>query len=170
MSAWQIFAWQLIDWQMIDWQMIDWHSFVVQYGLWGLGIASFVSATIVPLSSEAILVAGVAVGVPLVPAFWVCSAGNCAACLVNYGMGSYVRHWVLPRLEASKSGIRALAWMERHGTVSLFASWLPFVGDPLTVVAGVVRVRLVWFVIIVFSLRIARYAVAVWGAQAAHLL
>jgi membrane protein YqaA with SNARE-associated domain len=149
---------------------MDLHSFAVQYGLWGLGVASFVSGTLVPVSSEAILVAGVMAGVPLVPAFWVCSLGNCAACLVNYAAGVYVRHLVLPRLQTSKSGARALAWMERFGIVSLFASWLPFIGDPLTVVAGVVRVRLVWFVVIVFSLRIARYAVALWGAQAAHLL
>jgi membrane protein YqaA with SNARE-associated domain len=60
--------------------------------------------------------------------------------------------------------------MERWGVWSLLASWLPFVGDPLTVVAGTARIRLLWFILIVFGLRIIRYGVAIYGAQLAHIL
>ena len=81
-----------------------------------------------------------------------------------------MRPAVLPRLEASRSGRTAIAWMQRHKVWSLLASWLPFVGDPLTVVAGTVRLQFAWFVGIVFSLRILRYAVAVWGAQWLHFI
>lgn len=148
----------------------NWHQFVLTYGLWGLGGASFVSGTLIPLSSEAILVAGIAAGLPLVPALAICSGANCLACACNYGLGAALRSRMLPRLAASRSGRKALAWMERWGTWSLFASWLPFIGDPLTVVAGTARVHLAWFVGIVFVLRILRYGAAVYGAELAHLL
>lgn len=148
----------------------NWHDFVLNYGLWGLGGASFVSATIIPLSSEAILIAGIAAGLPFAPAFAICSAANCLACVCNYGLGAALRPTMLPRLAGSKSGRRAIAWMERWGVWSLLGSWLPFVGDPLTVVAGTVRVHLLWFAIIVFALRVLRYLAAIYGAQLAHVL
>lgn len=148
----------------------NWHDFVLNYGLWGLGGASFVSATVIPLSSEAILIAGIAAGLPFAPAFAICSAANCLACVCNYGLGAALRSKMLPRLAGSKSGRRAIAWMERWGVWSLLGSWLPFVGDPLTVVAGTVRVHLLWFAIIVFALRILRYLAAIYGAQLAHVL
>ncbi len=148
----------------------NWHQFVQNYGLWGLGGASFISATLIPLSSEAILIAGIAVGLPFAPAFIVCAVANCLACALNYSLGAALRPHMLPRLSASRSGRRALSWMERWGVWSLLASWLPFIGDPLTVVAGTARIRLLWFILIVFGLRIVRYGVAVYGAQLAHIL
>lgn len=146
-----------------------WHEFVTTYGLWGLGGASFLSATLVPLSSEAILIAGVASGLPIAPAFIVCAAANCLACAVNYGAGALFRTKLTLKLEASASGRRAIAWMERWGKWSLFGSWLPLVGDPLTIVAGAVNVRLAWFVTIVFGLRILRYGATLYGASLANL-
>jgi membrane protein YqaA with SNARE-associated domain len=148
----------------------NWHQFVLTYGLWGLGGASFVSATIIPLSSEAILIAGIAAGLPFAPAFAVCSVGNCLACACNYGLGAVLRPTMLPRLTASRSGRKAIAWMERWGLWSLLASWLPFVGDPLTVVAGTARVHILWFAVIVFALRILRYVAALYGAHIANIL
>ena len=44
-----------------------------------------------------------------------------------------------------------------YGYMALLLSWLPLIGDPLTLVAGLVRLRFVWFVIIAGGLRIARY-------------
>lgn len=149
---------------------IDWHSFIAEYGLLGLGGASFLSATIIPLSSEALLIAAIAVGVPTFPAFAACSAGNCLACLFNYGLGFWLGATTTSRLQASKSGARALMWMERWGHWSLLGSWLPFVGDPLTIIAGAVRVHLFRFILIVCGLRIIRFLATLYGAQLLHLV
>lgn len=149
---------------------IDWHTFVTQYGLLGLGSASFLSATLIPLSSEALLIAAITVGIPIIPAFAVCSLGNCLACLLNYGLGAWLRIPMTTRLGGSKSGQRAIAWMERWGHWSLLGSWLPFVGDPLTIVAGTVRVQFAWFIVIVCGLRVMRFVVTLYGAQALHLV
>jgi membrane protein YqaA with SNARE-associated domain len=149
---------------------MDWHSIVAEYGIYGLGGASFVSATLLPLSSEAILLAGISAGIPVGSAFAACSVGNCLACLLNYWLGVLMRSSVLAKLHDSRSGRKAIAWMERWGTLSLLGSWLPFVGDPLTLVAGTVKVRLWWFVGIVCSLRVLRYVATLYGAQAAHIV
>jgi membrane protein YqaA with SNARE-associated domain len=149
---------------------MDWHAFITQYGLVGLGSASFLSATLIPLSSEALLLAAIAVGVPLLPAFAACSLGNCLACLLNYGLGLWLRTPMLQRLESSRAGKHAVRWMERWGHWSLLGSWLPFVGDPLTIVAGTVRVHLAWFVVIVCGLRVVRFVATIYGAQILHLV
>ena len=62
----------------------------------------------------------------------------------------------------SRSGRAALRWTERYGLPALLLSWLPVIGDPLTLAAGVGRIRLLWFVPLVAGLRVARYAALLW--------
>ncbi len=64
---------------------------------------------------------------------------------------------------ASRTGRRALAAVERWGALSLVASWLPVVGDPITVAVGVARVHLGLVAVVVPALRAARYAALVWA-------
>jgi membrane protein YqaA with SNARE-associated domain len=145
--------------------LMDWHGFVLSYGVYGLCFGALVSATLLPLSSEALLLAGIAAGVPVPAAFGASCVGNCLGCALNYALGVWLRAKVSHAVEQSKSGRVAIRWMERHGALSLWGSWLPFVGDPLTLLAGVVRVRLWVFVAIVFGLRVARYALVLWGGS-----
>ena len=137
-------------------------EWVQAYGPWGLCAAAFVGATLVPVSSEAAFVAAVAAGLAPTTALVWASAGNTAGCLVNYALGRGARQWVGDRLAASRSGRAALRWTERFGLPSLLLSWLPIVGDPLTLAAGVARVPLAWFVPLVAGLRVARYAALLW--------
>jgi len=54
-------------------------------------------------------------------------------------------------------GKKAFLYGHKYGYFALLLSWLPIVGDPLTIVAGLVRLKFVWFVIIAGVLRVARY-------------
>ncbi len=130
---------------------------LAEAGPLGLFLVSFLAATLVPLSSEVALVAGLAAGVPKTDAIVACSLGNCLACTVNYGLGWFFREKTEARIAASRAGRRALGWMERYGWASLLFSWAPVVGDPLTVVAGITRVPFVLFAVVVFALRVGRY-------------
>lgn len=143
---------------------MDWSSFIHQYGVWGLAVASMLSATLLPLSSEVLLLGGIAAGIPAVNAFVASSAGNCVGCSLNYALGFAFHSRIMNKLSASKGGQLAIAWMERHGIWSLWGSWLPFVGDPLTFIAGALRTNIWWFVLLVFSLRIIRYLVTLVGS------
>jgi membrane protein YqaA with SNARE-associated domain len=143
----------------------DWHGLAAQYGAWGLGVAAFLSATLLPLSSEAFLIGGIAAGVPVTTALVASCVGNCLGCTLNYYLGAALRSKVIAKLEASKSGRKAMGWTERWGTMSLWGSWLPFVGDPLTFLAGTARTNFVVFAAIVFGLRIARYVITLLGGS-----
>ncbi len=136
--------------------MTEW---VASYGLAGLFMAAFLGATLVPVSSEVAFVAALAGGVPPLPALLVASAGNALGALVNYGLGALFAEKIERKLEANQSGRRALGWTRRWGRWSLLGSWLPVVGDPLCLAAGLVRVPLWFFALVGIGTRVARYAV-----------
>lgn len=143
---------------------MDWNSFIHQYGVWGLAFASMLSASLLPLSSEVLLLGGIAAGIPSLSAFIASSAGNCLGCSLNYALGFAFHSRITDKLSASKGGQIAIRWMERHGTWSLWGSWLPIIGDPLTFIAGALRTNIWWFIVLVFSLRIIRYLVTLFGS------
>lgn len=130
---------------------------LVEHGPLGLFLVSFLAATLVPLSSEAALVAALAAGVPVGEALVAASLGNSLAVVVNYGLGRFFREKSEARIARSKLGRAALQWAERFGPWSLLLSWAPVVGDPITVVAGVARVSFVVFLLVVIPLRVGRY-------------
>lgn len=136
--------------------MAEW---VAAYGLWGLFGAAFLGATLVPVSSEVAFVAALAMGVPPGPALVVASAGNALGAATNYALGALFAPRIEEKLARSASGRRALEWSRRWGRWSLLGSWLPVVGDPLCLVAGMVRVPLWLFTLVGIGTRVARYAV-----------
>lgn len=136
-------------------------EFINSYSVIALFVTSFIAATIVPASSAAILLAALAVGAPPVPALIACSIGNSLGCAANYWLGYLIGKPLIPRLERSKSGRKALEYTQKYGTWSLLVSWTPFLGDPLTIAAGIFRISFLKFSMIVYSLRIIGYIVIV---------
>ncbi|MBL7960676.1 DedA family protein [bacterium] len=135
---------------------------ISSYGSLGVFFLSFLAATILPFSSELILLTGIKTGVPQESALIAASLGNCLGCLLNYGIGFWFAEKTQAKLISSKVGLFAVKWMKDYGTWSLLGSWLPVIGDPLTIVGGLIKVPLWKFILIVFTLRILRY-VAVAG-------
>jgi membrane protein YqaA with SNARE-associated domain len=85
------------------------------------------------------------------------SSGNILAIVVNYWFGYWLYDKTKVRLNKSKAGYKSLEYGHKYGYYALLLSWLPVIGDPLTLVAGVLRLKFVWFVLIAGSLRVARY-------------
>jgi membrane protein YqaA with SNARE-associated domain len=96
----------------------------------------------------------------------VASLGNTLGACVNWGLGRFAssmrdRSW----FPANSSQLqRAENWYARWGVWSLLLSWMPFVGDPLTVIAGLLRTPFLIFVIVVAIAKTGRYAVLLWAA------
>ncbi len=128
----------------------------------GLFAISLIAATILPAQSEAGLVALILSGqYSTLLLVVVASVGNILGSLVNWLLGIGIerfrdRRW-LPVGEVALD--RAQRWYRRYGKWSLLASWLPIVGDPITVVAGVMREPLPVFLLLVTIAKTARYAV-----------
>lgn len=134
---------------------------ISSYGSLGLLLVSFLAATLLPFSSEVILLTGIKTGLSQESALIAASIGNCLGCLLNYGLGFLFADKTQVKLNSSRVGRLALKWMREYGTWSLLGSWLPVIGDPFTIVGGLLRVRLQWFVLIVFTLRIFRYVLII---------
>jgi len=131
--------------------------------LTGLFLQAFLAATILPFSSEAGLVAALKLGNSFWPVIIACSIGNCLACVVNYYLGYAFKEKAARKLNNSYGGRKALALTERYLILAMFLSWLPVIGDPLTVIAGIFRMDWKKFLVIVCGLRIGRYlALAYW--------
>jgi len=128
----------------------------------GLFLLSFVAATLLPAQSEiAIGTLHHAGGYPAVPLLLAATMGNVLGSLVNWWLGRYLLHFQdrrwFPVGPAPME--RATRWFRRFGVWSLLLAWLPIVGDPLTLVAGVMRVPLPWFLLLVTVGKAARYGV-----------
>lgn len=127
----------------------------------GLFVAAFAAATLLPLSSEALL-AGLAAsgGDPASLWFWA-TAGNTLGATMNWTLGRYLlrfrgRRWF--PFDPDRLG-NAQRWFQRWGVWSLLLTWLPVVGDGLTFVAGLLRVRFAVFFVLTAIGKGARYAV-----------
>lgn len=139
----------------------------MKWGHAGLFLASFLAATILPFSSEAVLLAMAAAGGELLPLFVVATAGNTLGGLVNYGIGRWlptdrVVRWL--RIEPDKAQRwRSLA--ERRGAWAALLCWLPVIGDPIAIALGMFSARFVPTAVLMCLGKAARYAVLLWLMQ-----
>lgn len=132
-----------------------------------LAAVAFLAATILPLSSEAVLAALVAAqGHDLAILFVVALVANTVGSCVNWLLGRYLLHWQDRRWFPVKPAalVRAQTWFQRWGLWSLLLAWLPVVGDPLTLAAGVLRVPFAWFLLLTAIGKAARYGAVAWLA------
>jgi membrane protein YqaA with SNARE-associated domain len=125
--------------------------------IYSLFLFSFFAATLLPFSSEAALIAALSSGMEAPLALGAASSGNLLAIAVNYGLGYWLYEKTHAKLERTKTGTRALNFGHRYGCGALLLSWLPIIGDPITLVAGLVRLNIVCFLLIAGSLRVLRY-------------
>ncbi|MEQ8828755.1 MAG: YqaA family protein [Alphaproteobacteria bacterium] len=135
-------------------------EFIVVYG--GLFLLSFLAATIFPAQSEVGLAALIlSQDYSLVLLIAVASAGNTLGSVVNWALGRGVERFRDKRWFPVKPDQlnRAIAWYRKYGRWSLLMSWAPFIGDPLTVVAGILREPILSFVLLVAVAKTVRYIV-----------
>lgn len=131
-------------------------------GYLGLFFAAFCAATLLPMQSEAVLVGLLISGhYSLWLLLTIAILGNVLGSVVNWWLGRSVerfkdRRWfpVSPRHLA-----KASVHYQRWGHWSLLLSWVPVIGDPLTLVAGVMREPFWRFLLLVTAAKGARYLV-----------
>ena len=132
--------------------------------------SAFFAATLIPGISEAVLARAMIQtgGADHITLVVVASAGNTLGSVVNWSLGRFLLHWReqrwFPTTDVALD--RASRWFNRFGIWSLFFAWLPFVGDPLTFAAGVLRVPFVIFLPIVAAGKTIRYAATLGMVEA----
>jgi membrane protein YqaA with SNARE-associated domain len=128
-----------------------------QYGLSTLFIASFVSATLLPLGSEPMLFGLLKLNPDMFwPGIAVATIGNTLGGALDWWMG-YGAHKVADKYSDSKYHLRVLGWLERLGPKACLLAWLPLVGDPLCAVAGWLKLPF-WSCVLYMAIgKFARY-------------
>lgn len=127
-----------------------------------LFVAAFISATVIPGGSEAVLLGAVAAQPDRTLEFvLIAMVGNTLGGMTGYLIGRFIP-------EKKKEG-RALAWLHKYGIWAVFFSWVPLFGDALPVAAGWLRLN-PWLTALFVALgKGARYAVLVVGLHLAVL-
>lgn len=134
---------------------------MIDLAAYGVMFASaFLAATILPAQSELVLIGFITGGAhSLAWMLVLASVGNVLGSLVNYVLGLYLqsfqdRRWFPANAQQLA---RARSFYGRWGRWSLLAAWMPIIGDPLTVVAGVLREPLWSFLLLVSISKVSRY-------------
>lgn len=131
-------------------------------GYLGLFVAAFLAATILPAQSELGLAALHLSGQFSLPLLvLVASVGNTLGGIVNWFIGRGIEHFKRRKwFPASQAQLEsARRWYAKYGWWSLLLSWAPIIGDPITLVAGLLREPLWRFVLVVGFAKTARYTI-----------
>lgn len=129
-----------------------------------LFISGFIAATLFPASSEVLLLILQQQGYSLFGLWLAATSGNTLGSCVNWYLGKELlrfqhKSWFPLKPEQLQRGQQCF---QRYGIWSLLFAWLPVVGDPLTLVAGMMKIRFRIFLILVLAGKGARYAVLLW--------
>ncbi len=117
--------------------------------------SAFLSATILPGSSEVFLAGGIAAD----PSRWlaliaIATAGNTLGSMTGWCIGRFIP-------EKEKEG-RALRWLHKYGIWAVLLCWLPLVGDALSIAAGWLRFNPAATMALIAVGKAARYVAVAW--------
>ena len=135
-------------------------NLLLDHGLPALLLLSLLAATLLPLGSEWLLVALILQGLPSTQVVAVATLGNVLGAFITYGIGIWGSEFFMKKLLRvdKKQTARAMEVYQRYGAVSLLFAWLPIIGDPLCLAAGILRLQPLLFLFLVFLGKIGRYA------------
>lgn len=131
---------------------------------WSLFASALVSSTLFPGGSEALLLLHLQEENNHAYLL-VCMAtlGNVLGSIITYVMGRFgfqlSHRWF--RISQERLN-RAENYFTRFGTPALLFAWLPIIGDPLCLVAGILRYHLAWFILYISLGKLARYSFLAW--------
>lgn len=139
---------------------MDW----MELGYWGMFLAAFLAATILPFSSDVLLSVMLLGDFDSLTLWAFASVGNWLGGMLSYGMGYLGKwEWIEKYLKVSASKVdRFKVYAEKYGSYFALITWLPIVGDPMAIALGFVKTRVVPTAIWMFVGKSLRYAVIIW--------
>ncbi len=137
---------------------------IVDYTL--LFFSALIAATILPFYSEAFLYWVIQESSSMAIPLLIATAGNVLGACVNWYLGRQIlrfkdRRWFY---FDAKQIARAQRGFQRYGQWTLLLAWLPIIGDPLTLIAGMMKVRFRVFLLLVTLGKASRYLLIAWLA------
>ena len=132
-------------------------------GLWELFLSAFISSTIAPGGSEAVLAYMVSTGSYRTENLIVAATiGNTLGAMTTWGLGLFAANKYPAAALLSADKQKALATVKAKGLWVLFFSWLPVVGDALCFAGGWLKLPLLSAFLVIMFGKLCRYIVIVW--------
>ena len=123
-----------------------------------LFFSAFISATLIPFGSEAVLIYDINQGYSIYILVIVATIGNSLGSILNYFLGLKGEEFLIKKkLLKEKSILKTKKYFDKYGSFCILFSWLPIIGDPITFMAGVLKYNLKIFIILVFIAKFTRY-------------
>jgi membrane protein YqaA with SNARE-associated domain len=139
---------------------MDW----LEYGYWGLFLAAFLSGTIIPLSSEAVLVGLLIAGIDPIWSLVIATIGNWIGGMTTFWIGQLGNlEWIEKFFRVKHEKLHE--WehqVEKYGAYFAVFGWIPIFGNVIVLSLGFFRARLIpsaWWLLVG---KTARYAVIIW--------
>jgi membrane protein YqaA with SNARE-associated domain len=133
--------------------------------MWALGLlflSAFGAATLLPLQSEAVLLGLLAEGShSAVELIAVASLGNILGSCVNWYLGFKIEHYKHKKWfpVSEQKMLQAQGIYQKYGFWSLLLSWVPLIGDPITLIAGLLKENFIRFLLMMILAKTGRYVV-----------
>ena len=136
-------------------------AFLMNWGYMGMALSAFLAASILPFSSEAVMVGLLAAGLDMWALVAWGTVGNVLGSLFNYGIGRLGKmEWIEKYLHTKPEDLdRARRFMGGRGAWMGLFSCIPVIGDVITIVLGLMRANLTIFIVSVTISKLARYVV-----------
>lgn len=129
-----------------------------EWSLWGLFLSAFTSSTLLPGSSEAVLLLVAAKGsADKLLLLAVATAGNTLGGMSSWCLGRFIA-WRFPARQLADKELRGVVRLRRWGSPALLMSWLPVIGDPLCLAAGWLRTHWLSSLLFIAAGKAGRYA------------
>ena len=142
-------------------------DFLINDGYGGMLIAAFLAGSLLPFSSEAVLLGLWAAGLQPVPLVIYGTIGNVAGSMFNYVIGRMGRlDWIEHYLHVKKKSLdKAERFMAGHGAWIGFFVFIPVFGDAITIVLGLMRAN-IWISFTSITIgKLLRYILLIYGGS-----
>lgn len=123
--------------------------------------SAFIASTLFPMGSEVVLLGLLSQGHDPFALWLVATIGNTLGSCINYALGFLASDYINRKHQKTKSWQKAQFAYNRYGSWSLLFAWLPIIGDPLTLIAGLAKTRFSLFILLVVIGKGARYGILI---------
>lgn len=135
----------------------------IEYGYLGLFTVSFLAATILPITSEGVLLIFLSLKFDPITCLVIASLGNTLGGITNYGIGRLGKLSTFQKLVKNPNRFEKLkANIQKYGAGTALLSWVPIIGDPLTIALGFFRVPFIPVLIYMAFAKTLRYALIIF--------
>ena len=145
---------------------------MIQFGPFGMFLAAFLAGSFFPFSSEAVMLALLAMGLNPWELMLYGTAGNVLGSVFNYCVGRLGKEeWFEKYLHVKPEHMeKARRFMRGRGALMGFFAFIPILGSAITILLGLMRANIVVTFVSITAGKLLRYILLIYGAYLVNWL